>query len=304
MTTVGFIGLGIMGAPMAENLVRAGHDVVGYNRSPAKVEALVQAGGRAAPDVAGAVAGAEVVVTMLPDSPDVEDVALGRGGIMDSAGEGLLYLDMSTIRPAVARAVAEEGARRGVRVLDAPVSGGQRGAVEGTLSVMVGGEEADFEAARPLLEVMGSTVVHVGPAGAGQTVKAANQLMVAGTMEVVAEAVVFLEAQGVDMAAALEVLAGGLAGSRVLDAKGAGMVARELEPGFRAELHHKDLGILAAAAREAGVATPLGALVSQLMAALVAQGHGALDHSALVLVVEQLSGRGGSAPGGPPAGGG
>jgi 2-hydroxy-3-oxopropionate reductase len=291
MTTVAVIGLGIMGAPMAANLVRAGFDVIGHNRSSAKVADLVAAGGRGAADVAEAVRDADVVLTVLPDSPDVEAVVLGENGVLDSAKPGTLLVDASTIRPDVAVRLAGAARTRGMRAVDAPVSGGEAGAVEGTLSIMVGGDADDVAAARPVLEAVGTTVVHVGPAGAGQTVKAANQLVVAGTIQLVAEALVFLEAHGVDTQAAVTVLAGGLAGSRVLDRKAAGMIAREFRPGFRVDLHHKDLGIVTGAAREAGVAIPVGALVAQLMGALRAEGHGSLDHSALLLLVEQLSGR-------------
>jgi 2-hydroxy-3-oxopropionate reductase len=291
MTTVAFIGLGIMGGPMAANLVKAGFEVVGHNRSPDPVRRLADAGGRGAGSVAEAVAGAEVVVTMLPDSPDVEAVALGDGGVYAHARPGTLHVDMSTIRPDVARRLAAAGRERGLRVLDAPVSGGEQGARDGTLSVMVGGEEPDVADARPVLEAVGRTVVHVGPAGAGQTVKAANQLIVGGTLELVAEALVFLEAAGVDTGAAVEVLAGGLAGSTVLDRKAPAMLARDFTPGFRVELHHKDMGIVTAAAREAGVVIPLGALVAQLLAGLQAQGDGGLDHGALLKLVERLSGR-------------
>jgi len=289
--TVGFIGLGIMGGPMAANLVRAGFDVVGHNRSPARQEALVGAGGRAAASAAEAAAQADAVITMLPDSPDVEAVLLGQDGVFASARAGTLVIDMSTIRPDVAQAVAAAGAGRGLRVLDAPVSGGEAGAVEGTLSIMVGGSDQDFEDARPLLDAVGKTIVHVGPAGSGQTVKAANQLIVAGTIELVAEAIVFLEASGVPTGPALQVLSGGLAGNRILDRKAAGMVERQFTPGFRAELHDKDLGIVLAAARSAGVILPLGATVGQLMGSLKAQGLGGLDHTALLRIVEQLSGR-------------
>jgi 2-hydroxy-3-oxopropionate reductase len=289
--TVGFIGLGIMGAPMAASLVRAGFDVVGHNRSPARQEALVSAGGRAAASAAEAAGQADAVITMLPDSPDVQAVLLGQHGVFASARPGTLVIDMSTIRPDVARAVAAAGAERGLRVLDAPVSGGEAGAVEGTLSIMAGGSAADFEAARPLFEAMGQTIAHVGPAGSGQTVKAANQLIVAGTIELVAEAIVFLEASGVPTGPALEVLAGGLAGNRILDRKAAGMVKRQFTPGFRAELHDKDLGIVLATARSADVILPLGAAVGQLMVSLKAQGLGGLDHTALLRIVEQLSGR-------------
>ena len=291
MTTVAFIGLGIMGGPMAANLVKAGFDVTGYNRSPDKVKALVDAGGSGAGSVAEAVRGADVIITIVPDSPDVEDVTGGDDGIFAHAEQGALYIDMSSIRPDVAVRVAQAGRDAGLRVLDAPVSGGEAGAVEGSLSIMVGGEADDFAAARPVLDALGKTVVHVGPAGSGQTVKAANQLIVAVNIEALAEAVVFLEAHGVDTQAALEVLGGGLAGSTVLQRKGRNMLARKFAPGFRLALHHKDLGIVQTAAREAGVAIPLGAAVSQLVAALVARGDGGLDHSGLLKLVTELSGR-------------
>ena len=291
MTTVGFIGLGIMGGPMAANLVKAGFDVVGYNRSPEPVQRLVEQGGRGAGSLAEAVRDADVVVTMVPDSPDVEAVALGEDGIYAQAKPGTLHLDMSSIRPDVAKKVGEAGKERGMRVLDAPVSGGEQGAIDATLSIMVGGDPQDFADARPVLEAVGKTIVHVGPVGSGQTVKAANQLIVAGTIELVAEAIVFLEAYGVDTEAAVRVLAGGLAGNAILDRKAASMLRRDFTPGFRIELHHKDMGIVTAAAREAGVVIPLGAVVAQLVASLKAQGDGGLDHSALLKLVEQLSGR-------------
>jgi 2-hydroxy-3-oxopropionate reductase len=291
MTTIGFIGLGIMGGPMAANLVKAGFDVTGYNLTRPQVDTLIGVGGRGADDVAGAVRDADIVVTMVPDSPDVEAVTSGEDGIFANAEKGTLYIDMSSIRPDVSARVAERGLEAGLRVLDAPVSGGEVGAIEASLSIMVGGEAADFEAAKPVLDAVGKTVVHVGPAGAGQTVKAANQLIVAGNIELVAEAIVFLEAYGVDMKAALEVLGGGLAGSTVLARKGASMLAGEFNPGFRLQLHNKDLGIVQSAAREAGVVIPLGAVVSELVAAMVARGDGGLDHSGLLKLVRELSGR-------------
>ncbi len=291
MPTVGFIGLGIMGGPMAANLVKAGFDVIGYNRSPEPIQRLVEQGGRAAASLAEAVRDADVVVTMVPDSPDVEAVALGEDGIYAQAKPGTLHLDMSSIRPDVARKVGEAGKERGFRVLDAPVSGGEQGAIDASLSIMVGGDPNDFADARAVLEAVGKTIVHVGPVGSGQTVKAANQLIVAGTIELVAEAIVFLEAYGVDTEAAVKVLAGGLAGNAILDRKAAAMLARDFTPGFRIELHHKDMGIVTSAAREAGVVIPLGAVVAQLVASLKAQGDGGLDHSALLKLVEQLSGR-------------
>ncbi|MFI7634189.1 2-hydroxy-3-oxopropionate reductase [Nonomuraea sp. NPDC049400] len=284
---IGFVGLGIMGSPMAANLLKAGHVVTGYDVSAERVEQLVALGGKGASSVVEAVGGAEAVITMLPDSPQVEEVA---PQVVEYGRPDLLYIDMSTVKPETSRQVARQAAAVGVRALDAPVSGGERGAVDGTLSIMVGGEAEHFQAARPVLGVLGTTVVHVGPAGAGQTVKAANQLVVGGIYGLVSEAIVLLEASGVDPGAGLDVLAGGLAGSRILELKRHTMVKREFAPGFRIDLHHKDMGIAVAAAREAGVSLPLTGQVAQLMAAARAQGHGSLDHSALLKVVERLNG--------------
>jgi 2-hydroxy-3-oxopropionate reductase len=294
MAAIGFIGLGVMGRPMAEHLVRAGHEVTVHNRSQGPVRALVEAGAKAGASPAEVAEGADVVVTMVPDSPDVEAVVLGQQGVLETAGQGLLLIDMSTIRPDTARAVGEAAAARGVRFLDAPVSGGQTGAEEATLSIMVGGSAEDFEAARPVLESLGRTIVHVGPVGSGQTVKAANQLIVAGVIELVSEAIVLLEAHDVDMAPAIEVLAGGLAGNQILERKAAGMLARRFDPGFRIDLHHKDMQIIQAAARDAGVAVPVTALVAQMLVSLRSLGRGGLDHSAILTLIEDLSGRGGS----------
>lgn len=290
MTTVAFVGLGIMGDPMARHLVAAGHEVTGHNRSPEKTRPLVDAGGRAAATVAEAVEKAEVVALMLPDSPDVADVCTGAGGVFDTAQPGTLVIDFSTIRPDVARELAGRARERGLRMVDAPVSGGQAGAENAALSIMVGGAADDVEAARPLLDAVGRTVVHVGPSGAGQTVKAANQLIVAGNIALLAEAVEFLRAHGADLEAAVEVLGGGLAGSKVLDQKAAKMLSGDYAPGFRIDLHHKDMGIVAESAREAGVVTPVAALVAQLVAATRAAGDGALDHSALHRTVARLNG--------------
>jgi 2-hydroxy-3-oxopropionate reductase len=291
MSTIAFIGLGIMGAPMSRHLIKAGHTVIGFNRSGGPVERLVTAGGKGATSVAEAVREADVTITMVPDSPDVESLAQGEGGIYTNARQGSIHIDMSSIRPDVAARLAEAGKAAGVRVMDAPVSGGEIGAIEGTLSIMVGGDRGDFEEVKPILETMGTTVVLVGPPGSGQTVKAANQLIVAGTLELVAEAIVFLRAYGVDTEAAVAVLSGGLAGSRVLERKAGTMLAGTFEPGFRIDLHHKDMGIVTAAARERDVAIPLGALTAQLVGAVRAQGDGDLDHSALLRGVERLSGR-------------
>ncbi|OKI19138.1 2-hydroxy-3-oxopropionate reductase [Nocardiopsis sp. TSRI0078] len=280
-----------MGLPMAVNLVRAGYTVTGHNLSEDRVDALVAEGGLRGGSIAGAVADADAVITMVPDSPDVQEAMLGEGGVYDNAKPGTLVIDMSTIRPDVAREVAEAGTARGLRVLDAPVSGGEAGAVEAKLSIMVGGDQDDFEAARPVFDVLGTTPVLVGPSGSGQTVKAANQLIVAGNIQLLAEALVFLEAHGVDTESGLEVLGGGLAGSTVLQRKGRAMRERDFAPGFRIALHDKDMRIVTDSAHAAGVAIPLGAQVAQYVAALKNQGHGSLDHSALLKIVEQLSGR-------------
>jgi 2-hydroxy-3-oxopropionate reductase len=290
MSTIAFIGLGIMGSPMACHLVRGGHTVIGYNRSAQRTAALVEAGGSAADSIEQAVKDADVVATMVPDSPDVQDVLLADNGVFAHAQPGTLVIDFSSIRPDVTVELARRGAERGLHVIDAPVSGGEPGAQNATLSIMVGGSDEDFARAKPILDVVGKTIVHVGPNGAGQTVKAANQLIVAGNIELLAEALTFVAAYGVDMRAAVKVLGGGLAGSAVLDQKAPKMLAREFDPGFRIALHHKDLGIVTAAAREAGVIVPLGAIVAQLMASAVANGEGGLDHSALLLGVERLSG--------------
>ncbi len=195
---IGFIGLGIMGTPMAANLVRAGHTVVGYDVSTARLDELAELGGKAAASLGEAVAQAHVVITMLPDSPQVEEVVFGEDGVLDHAPAGLLLIDMSTIRPETSRRVAQAAAVKGVHAIDAPVSGGEKGAIDGTLSIMIGGRTEDVESAREILRVLGTTIVHVGPAGAGQTVKAANQLVVGGTYALIAEAIVLLEASGVD----------------------------------------------------------------------------------------------------------
>jgi 2-hydroxy-3-oxopropionate reductase len=291
MTNIAFIGLGIMGNPMAVHLAHAGHTVAGLDRTPERAEALIAAGGRAATSIGDAVKGADVICVMVPDSPDVQDVLEGENGVFRNAETGALIIDFSSIRPDVTQQLAEQARAIGFRLLDAPVSGGEAGAKNAALSIMVGGSADDFEEAKPLFDVVGKTVVHVGPSGSGQTVKAANQLIVAANIQAVSEAVVFLEAYGVDTKAALEVLGGGLAGSTVLNQKKENMLSRSFEPGFRIDLHHKDMGIVTAAAREAGVVVPLGALVAQLVASARANGDGGLDHSALLRGVERLSGK-------------
>jgi 2-hydroxy-3-oxopropionate reductase len=291
MTSIAIIGLGIMGLPMAKNLVKAGHEVTGFNRSQEAIDALVEAGGKGATSIADAVKDADVIISMVPDSPDVEGVVRGEDGVFANAKPGALWIDNSSIRPDVAKTLAEEAVAAGFGAVDAPVSGGEQGAIDGVLSIMVGGAPEHFAAAEPVLNAIGKTIVHVGPAGAGQTVKAANQLIVAVNIQALAEAVTFLEAFGVDTDAALTVLGGGLAGSKVLDQKGQKMLNRDFAPGFRLALHNKDLGIVTAAARSVGVTVPLGAAVAQLVNALVARGDGGLDHSGLFKLTAELSGR-------------
>jgi 2-hydroxy-3-oxopropionate reductase len=291
MSAIGFIGLGIMGSPMACHLARAGHTVTGYNRSPGRAGTLIEVGGREARSIEEAVKNADVVAVMVPDSPDVQDVLLSESGVFAHAQPGTLVIDFSSIRPDVTAELAQEATRRGLRLIDAPVSGGEPGARSASLSIMVGATADDFAAAEAILDIVGETIVHVGPNGAGQTVKAANQLIVAGNIELLAEAITFLRAYGVDLEAAVKVLGGGLAGSSVLNQKAPKMLSRNFDPGFRIELHHKDMGIVSSAAREAGIAIPLGAVVTQLMASAVANGDGGLDHSGLLRGVERLSGR-------------
>ncbi|TXS18711.1 2-hydroxy-3-oxopropionate reductase [Streptomyces sp. NBC_01201] len=287
---VAWIGLGIMGSPMSENLVEGGYQVTGHTLEQDKIDRLVAAGGKGAASIAEAVRDADVVITMVPASPQVEAIAYGPDGILENAREGALLIDMSSITPQTSVDLARNAKEKGIRVLDAPVSGGEAGAVEAVLSIMVGGEQSDFDAAKPLLDALGRTIVLCGPHGSGQTVKAANQLIVAVNIQACAEAVVFLEKSGVDLGAALDVLNGGLAGSTVLTRKKDNFLKRDFAPGFRIDLHHKDMGIVTDAARNVGAALPVGGVVAQLVASLRAQGDGGLDHSALLRSVERLSG--------------
>ncbi|HEY7033700.1 MAG TPA: 2-hydroxy-3-oxopropionate reductase [Thermomicrobiales bacterium] len=291
MEQLGFIGLGIMGKPMARNLAKAGYSLVVHNRSRDDVEALVaESEAFTAADSPRAVAEqTKTIITMLPDSPDVRNVVFAENGLLGAVGEGHLLIDMSTIAPATAVEVGEALAAKGARALDAPVSGGDKGAIAGTLSIMVGGDAADFERAKPLFEAMGKTIVHVGDAGAGQTVKACNQIVVALNYAAVSEALVLGAKAGVDPAKIVQVLSGGLAASRVLELKGATMIAHQFQPGFRVDLHRKDLGIALATGKEQGVSMPVSALVGQLFDALSAAGKGDLDHSALLTVIEDLA---------------
>jgi 2-hydroxy-3-oxopropionate reductase len=284
---VGFIGLGIMGKPMAENLIEAGYDLVAYNRTREKAEGLE--GVTVAQSPKEVAENSDIVITMLPDSPQVEEVLAGEDGVFEGIGGGGLIVDMSTISPVVTEELAEKARERDASMLDAPVSGGDVGAIEGTLAIMVGGSEEDFERALPLFEVMGAAVTHVGPTGAGQVVKAANQIVVALTIEAVSEALVLGSKGGVAPEKILDVLGGGLAGNKVMEAKREKLLEHSFDPGFRIELHHKDLGIALAAGREYGVTLPVTAAVDQMLETLKMKGRGDRDHSALLTLIEESS---------------
>ena len=286
--TVGFIGLGIMGKPMAENLIEAGYDLVAYNRTREKAEELD--GATVAETPKEVAEQSDIIITMLPDSPQVEEVLAGEEGVLEGVRDGALIVDMSTISPVVTEELAKKAEERGASMLDAPVSGGDVGAIDGTLSIMVGGGEEDFERALALFEVMGETVTHVGPVGTGQVVKAANQIVVALTIEAVSEALVLGSKGGVPPEKILDVLGGGLAGNKVMEVKREKMLEHSFDPGFRVELHHKDLGIALAAGREYGVTLPVTAIVDQMLETLKMLGRGDQDHSALLTLIEESSG--------------
>ena len=288
---VGFIGLGIMGYPMAENLNRAGYPLTVHNRTRQKAKQFAsKTGSKLASSPKEVAQQSTIIITMLPDSPDVQQVVAGEGGVLEGIREGSLLIDMSTISPVVTKKLAAEAKNKGASMLDAPVSGGDVGAKEGTLSIMVGGEQRDFERARPLFEAMGKTITHVGPSGAGQVVKAANQIVVGLTIEAVSEALVLGERGGVSAEKVLEVLSGGLAGNRVMEVKREKFLSRTFEPGGKARYHRKDLRIALAAGREYGVVLPVTAVVEQMLLSMKKKGWGGEDHSALIKLIEDLSG--------------
>lgn len=278
-----------MGKPMARNLLRAGYPVTVHNRSRPPVDELVAEGAADGGSPRGVAEQSEVVITMLPDTPDVEQVTFGPQGLVEGLRPGSVLVDMSTISPVATRSIAARLRERGVEMLDAPVSGGQRGAEEGTLSIMVGGDPQTFERVRPLFQALGKSVVHVGPVGAGQVCKACNQVVVALTLQAVAEALVLAERNGVDPARVRQALLGGFAGSRILEVHGQRMLEGNYQPGFRARLHHKDLRIALETGRSAGVPMLGTALVHELLGAVVARGWGDLDHSALARLVGELA---------------
>jgi 2-hydroxy-3-oxopropionate reductase len=288
--TIGFIGLGIMGRPMAKNLLSAGYALIVHSRSRGPVDEMVAAGAKAAASAREVAGGCEVLITMLPNSPDVELVALGKDGIVEGARPGLLYIDMSTISPIVSQAVGKALAAKGVRMLDAPVSGGEKGAIDAALSIMVGGEPADFDAALPILKAMGKTITRLGPLGSGGFTKLANQIIVAVNLTALGEALTLAKKAGLDRELTLKALAGGLAGSKCLDQKAANYVANTYKPGFKIDLHFKDLGLIMESARALGVPLPATAVVQELFNALRVKGRGGLDHSAIITLLEDLAG--------------
>ena len=287
--TIGFIGLGIMGKPMVRNLMRAGYAVTVRDVVPGPVEELMAEGATSAATAREVAASTDVLITMLPDSPDVEAVYLGPDGALAAARPGWLAIDMSSISPIVAREVAVLAGEAGAEMLDAPVSGGDKGAIAGTLSIMVGGSEAAFERARPVFEALGKTIVHVGPSGAGQVAKVCNQVVVAVVIEAVSEALVLGAKAGVDPTRIAEVLQGGLASTKVLDMRRGNMLGGTFDPGFRIRLHLKDLKNALELAREAGVVLPATVQVEQLMQRARIAGRGEYDHSGLITVLEDLA---------------
>lgn len=284
---IGFVGLGIMGKPMAKNLIKAGHELVVYAGS-SNADELKDEGAETADSYKAIAEACDIVITCLPASSEVEEVYRGDEGLLAGASEGDLLVDMSTISPLVTKQLAREADEKGVRTLDAPISGGEPGAISGDLALMVGGAEEDFERAKPLFEPLG-TPTHVGEAGSGQIVKACNQIIVGIVIEGVSEALVLGSKAGVDPAKIIEAVSGGLAGTKVMEQKREKMLEHDFEPGFRSALHHKDLGIALATAREVGVALPVTALVDQMLQELQAKGRGDLDHSALLTSIEDAA---------------
>ncbi|HZD38572.1 MAG TPA: NAD(P)-dependent oxidoreductase [Actinomycetes bacterium] len=287
---VGFIGLGIMGSGMTHNLLRASVDLTVYNRTPVRMQPLADAGAATAASPAGLAATTDVVFVCVSDTPDVEAVLLGADGVIHGAKPGSLVVDMSTISPRATRRIAERLAEAGVAMLDAPVSGGSEGAAKGTLSIMVGGEAADLERARPYLETMGSTITHVGPVGAGQSCKLVNQILVVGNMLAAAEALLFAQAAGLDLDRTIEAVAGGAGGSWMLANRGPQAVRRDWRPGFTIDLQQKDLRLVIEAADETGAPVLATSTVFQLYRTLQRAGLGAEGNHALVKALERLSG--------------
>ena len=290
MSQIGFIGLGIMGRPMSRNLMKAGHQVVAYDVVPALTDAVTADGaarGKSCSDVAGR---AQVVITMLPDGPEVEQAVLGPAGVLEGARAGATVVDMSSISPLVAQKVGAACAAKGVRFVDAPVSGGEPKAIDATLAIMAGGDEAVFNEVAPILQAMGSSVTLTGPVGAGNVTKLANQIMVACNIAAMGEALVLATKAGLDPNVVFNAVKGGLAGSTVLNAKAPMVIGRNFKPGFRIRLHQKDLRNALLAAESMKVGLPLTSSVQQMLMALMNDGKGDLDHSAIVTFIEEMAG--------------
>ena len=279
-----------MGRPMARNLLKAGYSLVVHSRSRGTVDEIVKAGATAASSPADVARQCDLLITMLPNSPDVEQVALGPGGVIEGARQGLIFADMSTISPIVSQKVGKALEAKGVAMLDAPVSGGEKGAIDGALSIMVGGDKAVFERVLPIFQAMGKTITLLGPLGFGGFTKLANQIIVAVNLTALAEALTLGKKAGLDRELLLTALAGGLAGSKCLDQKKPNYVANTYNPGFKIDLHYKDLGLIMESARALGVPLPATAVVQELFSALRVKGRGGLDHSGVITLLEDLAG--------------
>jgi 2-hydroxy-3-oxopropionate reductase len=290
MTQIGFIGLGIMGKPMSRNLLRAGHSVVVYDLDPEFIAELVASGASRGESCADTAAQSEVIITMLPDGPDVENAVLGPGGVIEGARSGSILVDMSSINPVVSRKLGVACAAKGIDFLDAPVSGGEPKAIDATLAIMAGGERGVFERVLPILQTMGSSVTLTGPVGAGNVTKLANQIMVACNIVAMGEALVLATRAGLDPEVVFEAVKGGLAGSNVLNAKAPMVISRNFQPGFRIRLHEKDLHNALLAAESMKVSLPFTSLAHQMLMALMNEGKGNLDHSAIITFIEQMAG--------------
>ena len=290
MSNIGFIGLGIMGRPMAKNLLKAGHKLVVYDIVQSSVDDVASNGGARGESSSDVASKSEIVITMLPDGPDVEAAMFGQGGVLQGARQGCIVVDMSSISPTVAQKVGAACAAKGIGFLDAPVSGGEPKAIDGTLAIMVGGEAGVFEKVKPILEKMGSSVLLTGPVGAGNVTKLANQIMVACNIAAMGEALVLATRAGLDPEVVFNAVKGGLAGSTVLNAKAPMVIGRNFKPGFRIRLHQKDLRNALLAGDSMKVPLPLTSLVQQMLIALMNEGKGDLDHSAIVNYIEQGAG--------------
>jgi 2-hydroxy-3-oxopropionate reductase len=287
---IGFIGLGIMGRPMARKLLKAGYPLVVHSRSRGPVDEIAGVGAKVGTSPRDVAAQSDVMITMLPNSPDVEQVVLGRDGVIEGARPGLVLLDMSTISPIVSQRIGAALAEKSVAMLDAPVSGGEKGAVDGVLSIMVGGDKAVFDKALSIFQAMGKTITHLGPLGAGGFTKLANQIIVAVNLTALGEALTLAKKAGLDRELTLTALAGGLAGSKCLDQKKPNYVSETYNPGFKIDLHYKDLGLIMESARALGVPLPATAAVQELFSALRVKGRGGLDHSCVITLLEDLAG--------------